>query len=54
MVPLPSGERVTALDDVLLRIESEINASVDEDGNPPPPIEPAQPAVDPRELPEDD
>ncbi len=52
-MPLPSGERVTALDDVLLRIESEINASVDEYGNPPAPFEPEQPTIDPSQLPED-
>ena len=54
VVPLPPGERVTALDDVLHRIESEINARVDENGNPPAPVEPEQPAVDPDQLPEDD
>jgi len=50
-VPLPGGERVTALDDVLYRIESYINANVDEEGNPPAPVEPEEPAIEPGRLP---
>jgi hypothetical protein len=40
-VQLPRGERITALDDVLYRIESYINRSVNERGEPPPPVEPS-------------
>ena len=52
-VPLPGGERVTALDDVLHRIESEISNRLDDDGNPPPPVEPEQTALNQDQLPED-
>lgn len=53
VVPLPPRDRVTALDDVLYRIESYINSSVDEHGNPPPPVEPSPLAIPPGQLPED-
>lgn len=49
-VPLPPGERVTSLDDVLYSISSEIESLVDESGEPPPPIEPRSRAVAPHEL----
>lgn len=49
-VPLPSGERVTSLDDVLYSISSEIESLVDERGEPPPPVEPGKRAVRPDEL----
>jgi hypothetical protein len=49
-VPLPVGERVTSLDDVLYSIASEIESLVDDRGQPPPPVEPAERAVRPDEL----
>jgi len=49
-VPLPLGERVTSLDDVLYSIASEIDSLVDERGQPPPPVEPGNRAVRPGEL----
>lgn len=52
-VPLPSGERVTSLDDVLYRIASEIKALVDDKGRPPPPVRPEQTAIESGELPDD-
>jgi len=52
-VPFPAGERVTSLDDVLYRIASEINALVDEQGQPPPPVRPEQTALEPGQLPDD-
>ena len=52
-VSLPYGELVTALDDVLYRIESYINISVDERGNPPPPVKPDRVAIDPMQLSEE-
>jgi hypothetical protein len=52
-VLLPHGERVTVLDDVLYRIESYINVSVDERGNPPPPVKPTRVAIDPMQLSEE-
>jgi hypothetical protein len=44
-VPLPSGERVTSLDDVLYSIASEIESLVDERGEPPPPVKPRNRAI---------
>lgn len=52
VVPLPSGERVTTLDDMLHRIENEINDHVDQDGNPPLPVEPEQPRTPSDQSPE--
>lgn len=49
-VPLPKGERVTTLDDVLHAIASEIEACVDEKGDPPPPVKPHRPAVGPDQV----
>jgi hypothetical protein len=49
-VTLPEGERLTVLDDVLYRIESFIEGAVDEHGNPPPPVQPDDQAVDPSKL----
>jgi hypothetical protein len=51
-VPFPEGERVTQLDDVLYRMESFIESSVDEHGNPPAPIEPTQRVIEPSHLPD--
>jgi hypothetical protein len=45
-IPVPEGERVTELDDVLYRMESFIHSSVDEHGNPPPPIRPDKSSFD--------
>lgn len=49
-VPLPDGERVTSLDDVLYSISSEIESLVDDRGQPPPPVEPGDRAVGLGEL----
>jgi hypothetical protein len=49
-VTLPEGERLTVLDDVLYRIESFIEGAVDEHGNPPPPVQPDDQAVDPSKF----
>ncbi|HUB36669.1 MAG TPA: hypothetical protein VL972_07585 [Solirubrobacteraceae bacterium] len=45
-VPLPLGDRVTSLDDVLYRIASEIESLVDDRGLPPPPVRPERLALD--------
>jgi hypothetical protein len=52
-VLLPSGERVTSLDDVLYSIASEIESLVDAQGEPPPPVKPAKSAVTPELLADD-
>jgi hypothetical protein len=41
---------VTAVDDVLHRIQSYIDASVDKDGNPPPPVKPDATVIDTGKL----
>lgn len=52
-VVLPKSERVTSLDDVLYGIASEIESSVDEKGQPPPPVKPPKSSVEPEQLAED-
>lgn len=54
-VPLPASAQVTALDDVLYRIESEINrVAAASGGEAPPPVTPEQRAVPTDVLPSDD
>lgn len=45
-VAIPEQARVTTLDDVLYRVSSEISSQVDARGEAPPPVVPAQTAVD--------
>lgn len=41
---------MTSLDDVLYSIASEIESLVDAKGDPPPPVKPRSPVVDPNQL----
>ena len=52
-VPVPTGARVTDLDDVLYRIESEIRRLLGPAGRPPEPVRPTDRAVDVTQLAED-
>jgi len=49
-VPLPKGERVTSLDDVLYSIADEIESLVDAEGKPPPPVKPKKQTVSFQQL----
>lgn len=53
-VPVPTAARVTDLDDVLYRIATEINSSVDVTGEPPAPQVPTTKVVNPTALIPDD
>jgi hypothetical protein len=49
-VALPRAAKVMDLDDVLYRIESEIKAGVQPNGQPPPPVRPTRKVVDVHKL----